>query len=261
MNQAFMDYTATGKYTITTYKTPVGDFAEKIHFEPASEIDRDIALENLKWRIQNTNTGLSYKLLTLAERDPKSAKPYEILASVMLNVDHDQRQAEEYYRKAVERGSTNAYIYLQLALAELSETRPDDSLDYRLPEKICDSLRGNLDRAIELRTNYLEASNALFLVETFAVKPRASMIDQSESILPLMRPQAKADALVCISVIAWRQGEIENCRSIMALVEKLGPGPIAQSLLKLLKNELDPPANIKPMFLPPGELLRRIIPL
>jgi Protein of unknown function (DUF1570) len=255
MEISLRSYMSGGRFAVRTCKIPVGNFTDKIHFEPVGEIERDVALENLRWR-GRTDDGVAFRLLALAERDPKAAKPYEALASFSLNKGRDRRQAETYWELAVERGSTNAYVYLQLAKVQLRGIMANPSLDNRIPPAICDSLRKNLDRAVELRPNYMEAWDAMAQVEAFSEKPRASVVNQFKSILPLMR--SKANTLASLAIIAWRQGDAETCRSIMDMVEKSKPGPTAKNMIRLLNKKLGQVEEKQPASEPEEEALKPI---
>lgn len=231
-------YLDGGQFHLVTGNFPIGDFSDKIHFEPVSEIERSVALENLRWRASRTDDGAAYRLMALAERDPKLAKTYEVLASFTYKKERDRRQAEGYWTKAVECGSTNAYVYLQLAKADMSAAKEVSSLDYRMPQVTCDVLRKNLDRAVELRPDYLEAWSALAQVEAFAVKPRTPVLNQLKAYLPLMRSQTRANTLASIAVFAWRQRDVGTCRALMAMAEEAKPGPSAKNLLRLINKKL-----------------------
>jgi tetratricopeptide (TPR) repeat protein len=199
---------------------------------------------------------VAFRLLQLAERDPKSPKPYEALAAFSLGKGRDRRQAETYWEQAVERGSTSAYVYLQLAKAQLRPIMRNPSLDYRIPPVVCESMRKQLDRAIELRSNYMDAWDTLALVEAFSEEPRASVVNQFKSVLPLMR--SKSNTLVSLAIIAWRQGDLETCRSILGMVEKAKPGPTAYNLARMLNKKLGQAAEKQPMAEPEDDALKPI---
>jgi hypothetical protein len=178
------------------------------------------------------------------------------LGSYSFNKGRDRRQAEVYWKQAVERGSVNAYVYLQLAKVQLREFMSAPSLDSRIPPAVCETLRQHLDRAVELRPNSMEAWEALSQVEAFSEQPRPAVVNQFKTILPLMR--SKANTLASLAIIAWRQGEVETCRLIMASVEKSKPGPTAKNIVRLLGHKLESSSAKTPSIEPEEETLKPI---
>jgi tetratricopeptide (TPR) repeat protein len=175
-------------------------------------------------------------LLQLAERDNKAARPYEILAAYTLVKGRDRRQAESYWEKAVERGSTNAYVYLQLAKRELRGIMGNPSLDYRVPSPVCEQIRKSLDRAVELRPDYMEAWESLAQLEAFSEKPRGVVINQVQAILPRMRN--KANALTALAIIRWRIDDLDTCRAMLVAASAANPGPTAKNIIRILSKKL-----------------------
>jgi len=216
MEIALRSYLNGGQFRLRSVHLPIGDFSDKIHFKPASEVECDTALEDLRWRVR-PGEGSPLRMMQLAERDPKSARPYEVLAAYTLNKDHDRRQAQVYWEKAVERGSTNAYIYLQLAQAQLRYITSKPSLDFQAPSTVAEPIRKYLDRAVELRPDYLEAWEALAQIEAFSEKPRVAVLSQVQKVVPTMR--SKANTLAALAVVRWRMGDLKTCQEILAALE------------------------------------------
>jgi tetratricopeptide (TPR) repeat protein len=233
MEIALRDYTTGGRFKVSTIKLPVGDFRDKIHFEPVSDVERDTILENLHWRIRaETVSGL--RLLRLTERDPQAARPYEVLAAYALARDHDKLQAIEYWEKAVEHNSDNAYVYVQLAKNRMRGIMDFSSLDFRAPAAVADPIRKYLDRAVELRPNYLEAWEALARIEAYAERPRPSVVIRVQNCLPMMR--SKTDTLAALAIIRWRIGDLKTCREILDLLKT---SSLAQTNVRNIVNRLN----------------------
>ena len=233
MESALSGYLSGGRFNVRTVKLPIGDFAGKIRFEPMGAVERDTVLENLRWRIR-PEEGSPLHMLQLAERDPKAARPYEVLAAYTLGKDRDRQQALAYWEKAVERGSINAYVYLQLAKAQLKDVTNILSLDYRAPQLVAEPIRKYLDRAVELRPDYMEAWEALAELEAVAEKPRVPVVVQIQNRVPKMRSQAKT--LCALAIIRWRIGDLKTCREIIGVLKKQN---LARTNVPILINRLN----------------------
>jgi hypothetical protein len=205
-----------GQYFVKNYKVPKVDFEARVKFRPASDFERDVALMNLKWRIQQ-NGDATMKMLEFAEREPTAARPYEVLAAMAM-LDQERKRAIDYWQMAAARKSTNAFVYEELAEDSMRQYLAGISLDFRLPDDEAAQLRGWLDRALALDPDYAEAWEWLALTEAFSKKMRGAVVNKAVAKRQLlaMRPRF----MVAISLIALR---LEN-------QERLA-GQIAGSLL------------------------------
>ncbi|ATC65045.1 hypothetical protein CMV30_14350 [Nibricoccus aquaticus] len=207
-------YVRGGKYYMRAIKVEKVDYAARVKFEPASDFKRDVALENLKWRLQQ-NGDATLKMLQFAEREPEAARPYELLAAMAM-MDREPQRAIGYWQKAVERKSDNPYIYEQLAQNSLRQSMHAVSLNFRLPESAAAELRGWLDRAIELSPDYADAWDWLALTEAFSVKLRNSVVNKAIGKRELLdeRPRFMA----AISLIALRIDKKELAAQVADLL-------------------------------------------
>jgi hypothetical protein len=163
-----------GRYVLKTYTVPKVDYAARVTFRPATDFERDVGLANLKWRLQR-NGDATYELMQLAERELGSPRPQEVLAAIVRSGD-DRRRALDYWTEAARLGTTNAYVYVQLAEDSLRQYLVGAKTGFRLHADACAELRAWLDRAVALDPNYAEAWDWLALTEAYSEKPRGSIV-------------------------------------------------------------------------------------
>lgn len=236
---ALRQYALANRFESRLLRMEVNDGLAAIRFQPVTETERDTALENLRWRVRPEEF-CPLKLLELAERDPKASAPYEVLAAYTWLKEANRRKAVSFWEKAVERGSTSAYAYVQLAKAQLRPLIGSSSLDYRAPAVVADPIRKYLDRALELNPGCQEAWEALAQIEAFAENPRTAVVDEVQSRLPAFR--SKAGTLVALAILQWRSGNLVTSRQILEELGGLGhPRAEVQRLMRRLHERLETP--------------------
>jgi tetratricopeptide (TPR) repeat protein len=209
---ALKNYRSAGKYATRALSLPAGDSAQQISFRPVGAVEHDTMLEDLLWRVR-PDEFTPFKLLKLADSNRSASLPWEVLAAHALIADHDRRQAVSFWEQAMECSSDNAYVYLQLAKTQLKYLTSSPSLDYRAPAAVADPIRKLLDRAIELRSDYLEAWESLAQLEAFAEEPRTAVIAQVQKLLPSMR--SKSNTMIALAIFQWRNGNLITSRLIL----------------------------------------------
>ena len=117
-----------------------------------------------------------------------------------------------HWRRAVELGSDNAFIYATLAKERLDGIMRNLSLDYRMPAEALEQLRGWLDRAVALSPNYLEAYEELACLEALSGKPRLDVMNRVQQVLPRMKN--KMLTLFAIALVRWRTQDNVTARQI-----------------------------------------------
>jgi hypothetical protein len=163
-----------GRYVLKTYQVPKIDFAARVKFQPATDFERDLILANLKWRLQR-NGDATYQMMQLAEREPTSPRPQEVLAAV-YGQSNERQMAIDHWKAAARLGTTNAYVYGLLAQDSLRQYMVGVKPSFRLKPEACAELREWLDRATTMSPDYAEAWDWLALTEAFAEKPRPSVV-------------------------------------------------------------------------------------
>jgi tetratricopeptide (TPR) repeat protein len=214
METALERYVRSGRYLMVTYKRSPDDVPPAIAFRPATDFERDLALTNLKWRLQH-NGDATYKFLELSEREPTSPRPLEILGTIAQR-SGDRATALSYWKRAAALGSKNAYIYQELADATLDGYMRGVSSRFRFSAETSAELRGWLDQALTLNPDYVDAWDRLVLTEAFSEKVRASVIN------PLiakhrdgpMRPRF----LVGVGFLSLRAGNLKTAGELADVV-------------------------------------------
>jgi hypothetical protein len=204
MEQDLEKYVQGSRYMLKVFKLPEVDYASRVNFTPADAASREIELSNLKWRIQG-NGDANYQMLRLAEQNPSSPRPYELLAAMCM-LEGDDHRATPYWAEAVRRNSTNAFIYKQLAQDILYQYMHNVSLDFRLPEKTAAELRAWLDRAVELEPHFAEAWDWLALTEAYAPKMRTRVVNKILAQHALLKGRPRFVAAV--AYIALRENNV-----------------------------------------------------
>ena len=191
-----------GRYLLKTYKVPEIDYVARVTFRAATDFERDVGLANLKWRLQR-NGDATYQLMQLAEREPGSPRPQEVLAAI-VRATGERKRSIDCWTEAAKLGTNNPYVYGELAQDSLRQYLGGASTEFRLSEDACKELRGWLDRAVELEPDYAEAWDWLAITEAYAVKPRASVVN----LLPKQREKFgdRPRLLAAFAVIMLRNG-------------------------------------------------------
>jgi len=212
MEDELRDYVFHGHCAISGGKLPLGDYSARIQFRPASDFERDVALLDLRWRLQESG-GVAYELRQLAAAHPESPRPHEILAAIAEH-DGDSAGAAEHWAKAAGLGSENSYPYVRLANNTLDQLLTGLSLDYRLPPALAEKLRGWLDRAVALTPDDAEANEALALVEALSGQPRVRVVNHVQALVPQMRDTSRT--LLALALIRLQTKDYATCAKITA---------------------------------------------
>jgi cytochrome c-type biogenesis protein CcmH/NrfG len=242
MQMNLRSYLQRGSYYVSSGKLLLGDLSSQIKFRPAGDFERDLALLNLRWRVQHpANT--AYQLRQMAEVHPESPRPHEVLAAVAMQ-EHDASGALNHWQRAAELGSDNAYVYWQLARDKLQQVITGLTLDYRMPADLVATLRDWLDRAVALSPDYLEAYGGLAVVEAVAEQPRIEVINRVQQVVPQMRDKTRT--LFALALVRWRAGDYVTSRKI---TEALLASPQASAHWGILARQLNkrlPPSAEEP---------------
>jgi len=224
MEYSLKSYMQHGGFKYLAAPAPEVDYAAALKFRPATDFERDTALQNLKWRMQK-NDDAAYQFLQLSEREPSSPRPLEILGTIAW-YGKDPEQAKSYWRSAIKAGADNPFIYMRLAQDTLRQCLWAVKLDYRLPDAVTADVRAWLDRAVELAPNYQEAWDWLALTEAFAAKPRKAVIDQLAGELKKFgkRPRMVAGLAVLLRR-AKNESVAVNLATQLLRLESVSGGP------------------------------------
>jgi hypothetical protein len=229
------DYLRGGRYYYKRDKLLMGDLSAQIKFQPARDFEREVALIDLRWRVQAPGD-TAYQLIQLAENHPESPRPHEVLAAVAMQ-GGDPEGALRHWQRAAELGSDNPFVYMQLATDRLDQLANGLTLDYRMPAELANLLRGWLDRAITLSPRYLGVYEKLAMVEAFAVRPRMEAINRVQEAVSRMKD--KMPTLFAIAIIHWRVGDdVTACQIAKLLIGAPRISPQLHALAQQLDKSL-----------------------
>lgn len=186
----------------------------------ANRIERLCGLADLKWRLAPED-GDGLELFTLADEVPESPRPWEVLGAMAAQRERDRCKAEGYWERAVERGSRDPYVYVQLAREKLRTGANCQSLDYRAPAAVADPIRALLDQALSLDSDEPEAWEALAQLEAASDRPRPEVLAEVSGHLPGLA--APSGVLTALAVYEWRNGNMEASRRLLEQAGSAGP--------------------------------------
>ncbi|MEO6244882.1 MAG: DUF1570 domain-containing protein, partial [Opitutaceae bacterium] len=164
LEQKLRNYLQGGRYYKRNAPMPLKDLAAKISIRPATEFERDYALLNLRWRVHQSGE-VMLAALQLAEKNPASPRPQELLAAIAANAGEFTR-AFERWRMAAELGSENPFALVQGVRSRLTDLGFEDDLDRRLPSAESEQMRRWLDQAAMFGPRYDDAVAMLAWVES-----------------------------------------------------------------------------------------------
>ncbi len=241
MQSRLRSYLSGGRYLVRIAKIPPSDLKKSIRLQVATDLERDVVLLDLGYRTRKFPES-QFRLLDLAERHPAAPRPMESLAMIALHED-GPRAALDFWKKAVERRTDNAYAYLQVAAPQARALFNASNLEYRLPPEIAAEQRAWLDRAIELSPHYGEAHEYLALVEAFSEKPRVAVVNEIQKHVDEVRDRSRI--LVALAIVRWRLGDAKTASQIARALDatpKLRP-PVRRFVRMLQKRLGEQPAS------------------
>jgi hypothetical protein len=229
------NYLRYGKYVVRTAKLAVPDFKKSMRFEPANEIAKQVVLEQLLYgrathdaASANTfaprgpgmagavDTETVQRIQQLTLRAPQAPEPYAALGSVSFAYERNLNQAKFYWRKAVELGSADPYVYYQLADCEMREVLRGLSLDYRMPPAVADPIRADLMKAVQLRPDYYDAWEALAMLEAVAKQMNQENLQRIQQIATSERRTPRT--LLALALVRWRIRDYPTSKQILELL-------------------------------------------
>ena len=210
LEQKLRTYLQGGRYFQRRAPVMLQDLAARIAVRPATEFERDVTLLNLRWRVHQSGDAM-LAALHLAEKNPASPRPHELLAAIAAGAGEFPR-ALERWRMAAELGSENPFVLVQGARGKLHDLGIDADFDRRLPETESALLRRWLDRAMTVGPLYDDAVETLAFVESRSPEFRVEAINRIQK-----RAHALKDpnpTLLALAVIRWRAKDIATAGSI-----------------------------------------------
>lgn len=225
-------YLGGGRYYQRRAPVPLQDIESRIAVRPATELERDFALLNLRWRTQQAGDAMQVAL-KLADTFPKSPRPRELLAMIAA-IEGDTTRALERWTEAAELGSENSFVHVQAARAHLIELHPGAEPDARLSAAVAAQLRGWLDRVCTTSPEYDDAWETMALVESRAPEMRIPVIVEIQKRVPQLKD--RNPTLLALALIRWRAQDIKTATHLIdAVLESSVAKPHIKATAELMQ--------------------------
>lgn len=202
-------YMNTGRYRTVVGKVPAKSIREKITMRPATQAECDVELAGLLWRV-HMSPHSEFALRQMQEKYPDEPRLHEIFAEIKM-LASEPGDAAEYHRKAIEKDSRNALVYVWRLRDEFRGA--NYPLGYVLPQERCEQYRSLADKALELSPDCMEAYELLAMVESLSEKMRIAEINKVLKALPHMRERTKT--YLALATVYWRLKRYEEAETVI----------------------------------------------
>lgn len=188
-------------------------------------------------RLRTRRDDLAKFVLLDALRGPRAARAAEALGTLAAE-EQDDAQAQDYWRRAIESGTTNLGV-VELTL-RLEFSRRFRQLDYyyRLPAEKTDELRALITRVRARAPESAEFLEMLAWVESAAPEPDVRNVNLVQAKIPPER--LRASSLLAIALVRARLGDRDSAIRILTMIDELNPRPeekrFAQNVRRILKD-------------------------
>jgi hypothetical protein len=221
--------TTTDRPALTT------DLASDLNYQPATELEMSVARSLVLITLEKRPPGLMASLASLAQANPDSPRPYELLAR-LASVENDPDAANRYWLQACERNTGNPYAYL-IPLREVLEARTGQiSLAPSLPPAPAGELRRFADRCVTANPGLPEGFQWLAWIEAFASDPQAERLDRvQQTHARYLRP----GIFLPLAVANIRLKRFEQATSLLDEYERIfGPRSNNQAAIIFLRKKV-----------------------
>lgn len=152
---------------------------------------------------------------------PRAARAAEALG-VDAAIENDDRQAQDYWSRAVAAGSDNPVIVNLAAQMEFARWFATTDLFFRLPAEKTDELRTLISRAIRLMPGAPENYEALAWVESAAPQPAIANVNLVQSKFETLREKTRT--LLALAIIRSRLADYDGA---LGLIETIESSPVS----------------------------------
>jgi hypothetical protein len=153
------------------------DLRNDIVYRPATELETAAARSLVLITLEKRQPGLMTSLTALAQANPDSPRPLELLAR-LATADKDQTAAERFWLQACENKTANPYAYLVPLRATLEPRMGQISLNPSLTSARAAELRQLVDTCAALNPGQPETFQWGAWIEALAPDPKAERVDR-----------------------------------------------------------------------------------
>lgn len=220
MNRRVSRYMRSGRFNSRTIETPGAPAAASFAVRSVDAVEMRERLADLRLRTRRDD--LAKFVLIDALRGPRAALAAAALGSYAAE-DHDDGQAQDYWRRAIEAGTTNLGV-IELAL-RLEFARRFRSLDYyyRLPAETAQELRGWIARVRQRAPDSVEFLEMLAWVEAAAPEPDVRNLNLVQA--GIAKDRLRPHSLLAIALARARLGDRDSAISILTAIDQFAPRP------------------------------------
>lgn len=186
-----------------------------VMFRPATDLERDFALLDLRWRVGRAPDA-EVSAYALLKRDPNQPRVHEFLAKLAAMAG-DEESAMDHCRKAADLNSTNPWVYEVLLQSALTDYHGATLIDARVPQEQVAPWRAWAARAMDLAPEDHDAIELAATIEAIADKMDVRTINRVQGQVRSMHDPAKT--LVALAVVHWRAGQVQSARTLVDLAD------------------------------------------
>lgn len=218
MNERLSRYLRAGRFRGKTHPLPTTTTPNGLAMRPVALDEMRERLAELKLR-GNAGDGSRYVMVE-ALGGPRAARAAEVLGFDAARA-RDDRQASDYWRRAIEAGSRNRAVLHLVAHLEFARWFSHFDYYFRLNAEKAEELRALLATCLELSPNRAETIEALAWVEAAAPQPNLANVALVQDKFPSLSSPSRT--LLAIALIHSRLGDHASALSILERLPTFEP--------------------------------------
>lgn len=235
MNRRVGRYMRSGRFNSRSLEVPNVPTASSFAVRQVDAVEMRERLADLLLRTRRND--MAKFVLIDALRGPRAARAAEALGNDAA-ADQDETRAQDYWRRAIEAGTTNAgVIEITLRLEFARRFRHYDYY-YRLPAETAEELRGLVERARRRAPESLEFLEMLAWIESAAPTPEVQNVNLVQTKIP--RDRLRAHSLLAIALARARLGDRDSAIQILTTIPQFAPRPeesrFAEDVRRILRD-------------------------
>jgi|GEM_PF-2158493 len=156
------------------------DLLQKIDYRPATEFEMSVARSFVLVTLEKRPPGLTATLAWLAQAEPASPLPNELLAW-LATAENDLATADRHWQQACEKQTGNPYAYLIPLRQSLEPRARQINLAPSLTQERTSELRRYADACVDRNPGSLEGFQWLAWIEALAPAPDAERVERARN--------------------------------------------------------------------------------
>jgi hypothetical protein len=236
-------YLQGGSYYTRRAPAPLKLAPSAITMRLATDLERDCALLNLRWRVHRGDGDLG-AARHVARENPGAPRPRELVA-IMALAEGDVALATESWERAAELGTENAFALVQAVRIKLAEFGPAAEPAQRLAPAELAKVRHWIDGVLERSPLCDEAIEQLAWIEARAPEVRVPAVQRVQGRANQMKD--RDPTLLALALIRWRLGDPATARAITdAILESRRALPSLKAAAREMREHFESAGAAKP---------------